>query len=59
LADRHGVLVRQCHSFAGLAGRWLRLGLQDRRGNRRLLRALAAELPPGSYTSSASRSASR
>lgn len=59
LADRHGVLVRQCHSFAGLDGRWLRLGLQDRRGNRRLLRALAAELPPGPYTSSASRSASR
>lgn len=59
LADRHGVLVRQCHSFAGLDGRWLRLGLQDRCGNRRLLRALAAELPPGSYTSSASRSASR
>jgi histidinol-phosphate/aromatic aminotransferase/cobyric acid decarboxylase-like protein len=59
LADRHGVLVRRCHSFAGLDGRWLRLGLQNRRGNRRLLRALAAELPPGSYTSSASRSASR
>ncbi|QVL53126.1 MAG: aminotransferase class I/II-fold pyridoxal phosphate-dependent enzyme [Cyanobium sp. M30B3] len=59
LAGRHGVLVRQCRSFAGLDGRWLRLGLQDRHGNRRLLRALAAELPPGSYTSSASRSASR
>ena len=44
LAGGHGVLVRQCHSFAGLDGRWLRLGLQDRRGNRRLLRALAAEL---------------
>ncbi len=48
LAERHGVLVRQCQSFTGLDGRWLRLGLQDRRGNRRLLRALAAELPPGS-----------
>ena len=59
LADRHGVLVRQCQTFAGLDGRWLRLGLQDRRGNRRLLRALAAELPPAPYTSSASRSASR
>jgi len=67
LAERHGVLVRQCQSFAGLDGRWLRLGLQDRRGNRRLLRALAAELPygqgavtaPAAHTSSLSRSASR
>ena len=67
LAERHGVLVRRCQSFAGLDGRWLRLGLQDRRGNRRLLRALAAELPlgqgaftaPTSQTSSLSRSASR
>jgi histidinol-phosphate/aromatic aminotransferase/cobyric acid decarboxylase-like protein len=46
LAQRHGVLVRQCDAFAGLDGRWLRLGLQDRRGNRRMLRALAAELGP-------------
>ena len=45
LARRHGVLVRQCHSFTGLDRRWLRVGVQDRRGNRRLLRALAAELP--------------
>jgi histidinol-phosphate/aromatic aminotransferase/cobyric acid decarboxylase-like protein len=67
LAERHGVLVRQCQSFAGLDGRWLRLGLQDRRGNQRLLRALAAELPHGqgafsaltSQTSSLSRTASR
>jgi len=67
LAERHGVLVRQCQSFAGLDGRWLRLGLQDRRRNRRLLRALAAELPysqgavtaPAAHTSSLSRSASR
>ena len=44
LARRHGVLVRDCRSFAGLDDRWLRFGLQDRRGNRRLLRALAAEL---------------
>jgi histidinol-phosphate/aromatic aminotransferase/cobyric acid decarboxylase-like protein len=47
LALRHGVLVRQCRSFAGLDGCWLRLGLQDRRRNRRLLSALAAELPRG------------
>jgi histidinol-phosphate/aromatic aminotransferase/cobyric acid decarboxylase-like protein len=67
LAERHGVLVRQCQSFAGLDGRWLRLGLQDRRRNQRLLRALAAELPHGqgafsaltAQTSSLSRSASR
>jgi histidinol-phosphate/aromatic aminotransferase/cobyric acid decarboxylase-like protein len=59
LAERHGVLVRQCQSFAGLDGRWLRLGLQDRRGNRRLLRALAAELPLAVHTSSLSSSASR
>jgi histidinol-phosphate/aromatic aminotransferase/cobyric acid decarboxylase-like protein len=67
LAERHGVLVRQCQSFAGLDGRWLRLGLQHRSGNRRLLRALAAELPhgqgactaPPAQTSSVSRSASR
>jgi histidinol-phosphate/aromatic aminotransferase/cobyric acid decarboxylase-like protein len=44
LERRHGVLVRDCRSFAGLDDHWLRLGLQDRRGNRRLLRALRAEL---------------
>ena len=44
LARRHGVLLRDCRSFAGLDAHWLRVGLQDRHGNRRLLRALAAEL---------------
>ena len=44
LERRHGVLVRDCRSFERLGDRWLRLGLQDRRGNRRLLRALSAEL---------------
>ncbi len=47
LAQRHGVLVRDCRSFTGLDGRWVRLGLQDRCGNRRLLRALARELDGG------------
>lgn len=58
LARRHGVLVRPCRSFAGLDDHWLRLGLQDRRGNRRLLRALAAELGPP-QTSSPNSCASR
>jgi histidinol-phosphate/aromatic aminotransferase/cobyric acid decarboxylase-like protein len=40
MARRHGVLLRDCRSFAGLDDTWLRIGLQDRRGNRRLLRAL-------------------
>ena len=35
-----GVLLRDCRSFAGLGERWLRIGLQDRRGNQRILRAL-------------------
>ena len=41
---RRGVLLRDCRSFAGLGEDWLRIGLQDRRGNRRILRALEAEL---------------
>ena len=43
LEQRHRILVRDCRSFAGLDSSWLRLGLQDRRGHRRLLRALARE----------------
>ena len=35
-----GVLLRDCRSFQGLGERWLRIGLQDRRGNQRILRAL-------------------
>ena len=48
LAQRHGVLLRSCTSFEGLGDHWLRLGLQDRRGHQRLLRALERELrhPP-------------
>ncbi len=43
LAERHGILLRDCRSFAGLDSRWLRISLQDRRGNRRLLRSLRKE----------------
>lgn len=46
LERRHGILLRDCRSFEGLGACWLRLGLQDRRGHRRLLAALAQELPP-------------
>jgi histidinol-phosphate/aromatic aminotransferase/cobyric acid decarboxylase-like protein len=45
LEQRHRILVRDCRSFAGLDASWLRIGLQDRGGNRRLLRALARERP--------------
>ena len=40
----HGVLMRDCRSFEGLGEHWLRIGFQDRRGNRRILRALKQEL---------------
>ena len=39
-----GVLLRDCRSFEGLGENWLRIGLQDRGGNRRILRALKQEL---------------
>ncbi len=48
---RQGVLLRDCRSFQGLGERWLRIGLQDRRGNQRILRAL--------QRASATRSSSR
>jgi histidinol-phosphate/aromatic aminotransferase/cobyric acid decarboxylase-like protein len=47
LAQRHRILLRDCRSFPGLDGHWLRIGLQDRRGNRRLLAALEALLAAG------------
>jgi histidinol-phosphate/aromatic aminotransferase/cobyric acid decarboxylase-like protein len=47
LEERHGILLRDCRSFEGLGERWLRLGLQQRRGHRRLLGALAQELDSG------------
>ncbi|MCT0210604.1 MAG: threonine-phosphate decarboxylase [Cyanobium sp.] len=43
LERRHRILLRDCRSFAGLGECWLRIGLQDRRGNRRILRALRCE----------------
>ena len=47
LEQRHRILLRDCRSFTGLDESWLRIGLQDRRGNRRLLRALGQELERG------------
>ena len=44
LEQRHRILLRDCRSFEGLGESWLRLGLQDRAGNRRIVRALAEEL---------------
>ncbi len=41
---QRGVLLRDCRSFEGLGENWLRIGLQDRGGNRRILRALKQEL---------------
>ena len=41
---RRRVLLRDCRSFKGLGETWLRIGLQDRRGNRRILRALKQEV---------------
>jgi histidinol-phosphate/aromatic aminotransferase/cobyric acid decarboxylase-like protein len=43
LERRHRILVRDCRSFPGLDGSWLRIALSDARGRRRLLRALALE----------------
>ncbi|MEI7951441.1 MAG: threonine-phosphate decarboxylase, partial [Synechococcaceae cyanobacterium ELA182] len=45
LEERHRILLRDCRSFEGLDGTWLRLALQDRAGNRRLLAALGREWP--------------
>jgi histidinol-phosphate/aromatic aminotransferase/cobyric acid decarboxylase-like protein len=44
LEQRHRILLRDCRSFTGLDGRWLRIGLQNRSGNRRIVRAIAREL---------------
>ena len=40
LEQGHRILLRDCRSFAGLGERWLRIGLQSARNNRRILRAL-------------------
>jgi histidinol-phosphate/aromatic aminotransferase/cobyric acid decarboxylase-like protein len=46
LESRHRILLRDCRSFEGLDASWLRIGLQDRRGNGRILRALTREWRP-------------
>ena len=40
----HYILVRTALSFAGLDDHWLRIGLSDRRGHKRLLVALSQQL---------------
>ena len=42
--QRHRILLRDCRSFEGLGECWLRIGLQSRRNNRRIIRALNQEL---------------
>jgi histidinol-phosphate/aromatic aminotransferase/cobyric acid decarboxylase-like protein len=44
LARRHRILLRDCRSFRGLDGHWLRIGLQNRAGNQRLLAAIEQAL---------------
>jgi len=44
LECRHFILLRTALSFDGLDDHWLRIGLSDRRGHRRLLAACAQEL---------------
>ncbi len=48
LERRHRILVRDCRSFEGLGEGWLRIALQGRAGNRRLLRALHRSVGSGS-----------
>ena len=40
LEHNHRILLRDCQSFTGLGERWLRIGLQSPRNNRRIVRAL-------------------
>ena len=44
LERHHRILLRDCRSFEGLGDTWLRIGLQSRRNNRRIVRALREEL---------------
>lgn len=44
LEQRHRILLRDCRSFEGLGECWLRIGLQSRANNRRIVRALRQEL---------------
>ncbi len=43
LERRHRILLRDCRSFDGLDERWLRIGYQSRRRNRRIVSALERE----------------
>jgi len=43
LEHRHRILLRDCRSFDGLDARWLRLGYQGRRHNRRIISAIRQE----------------
>jgi len=43
LERRHRILLRDCRSFEGLDERWLRLGYQSRRRNRRIVSAIRQE----------------
>ncbi len=42
--QRHRILLRDCRTFEGLGECWLRIGLQSRRHNRRIVHALKQEL---------------
>ena len=42
--QRPRILLRDCCSFEGLGACWLRIGLQSRRNNRRIICALKQEL---------------
>ena len=44
MEQRHRILLRDCRSFECLGETWLRIGLQSRRNNRRIIRALREEL---------------
>lgn len=44
LETHHRILLRDCRSFEGLDETWLRIGYQNRRGNRRIIRAMRMEL---------------
>ena len=44
MEQRHRILLRDCRSFECLGETWLRIGLQSRRNNRRIVKALREEL---------------
>ena len=39
----HRIMLRDCRSFSGLGEKWLRIGLQNRMNNKRILRAIFLE----------------